>query len=58
MTLATLDLSLFTKGGDLERRQFAADLLSNLTKHGFVKIIKHGFADEDVSKLWDMVCCS
>lgn len=55
MELPRLNLSLFTRGSDTERLQFAADLLSSLSAHGFVKLVNHGFADEDLSNLWEMV---
>ena len=55
MALPTLDLSLFTDGTPLQRKQLASDLLDSLTRHGFVKLVKHGISDRQVDKLFEMV---
>ncbi len=56
MTLPTLDLSVFTDGGsDTDRNKFSSDLLSSLSKHGFVKLVNHGIPDYMVSKLFQWV---
>lgn len=55
MTLPTLDLSLFTNGRDVERRQFASDLLDSLSHHGFVKLVNHGILDTTVCRLFAWV---
>ncbi|KAL8993173.1 MAG: hypothetical protein Q9169_006545 [Polycauliona sp. 2 TL-2023] len=56
MALATLDLSLFTHDYGETRAAFARDLRTELSRHGFVKIIGHGVSDADIQQLseWNM----
>ena len=55
MTLPTVDLSRFTHGSNLERQQFASELLDSLSQSGFVKIVGHGIQDWAVAKMFEWV---
>lgn len=55
MTSTTLDLSLFKNDCDADRQNFASQLLSGLSQHGFVKLVGHGISDSAVSKSFDWV---
>lgn len=51
MALTTLDLSVFNH----DREQFALQLRSGLSQHGFVKLIGHGISESAVSKAFEWV---
>lgn len=55
MTLTTLDLSLFKNGRVADRQQFASQLLSGLSQHGFVKLVGHGISDSAISQSFGWV---
>ena len=55
MTLATVDLSLFKSGRDTDRQQFASQLLSGLSQHGFVKLVGHGISNSAISQSFGWV---
>ena len=55
MTLATVDLSLFKSGRDVDRQQFASQLLSGLSQHGFVKLVGHGISNSVISQSFGWV---
>ncbi|KAL8897653.1 MAG: hypothetical protein Q9207_007103 [Kuettlingeria erythrocarpa] len=52
MALSSLDLSLFLTGNNDTRKTFAADLRSELTQHGFVKIVGHGLSGQDIKEVF------
>ena len=54
---ATLDMSLFFGTAD-EKQFFCTELLRLLKSRGGVKIQNHSIPDEDIHKLFDMVCLS
>ncbi|KAI4086737.1 MAG: hypothetical protein LQ344_007306 [Seirophora lacunosa] len=51
MVLPTLDLSQYTHGTAQQRQQLSSQLLDSLSRHGFVKLTRHGISRETVSKL-------
>lgn len=53
MSLATIDLQGFTAGDNAQRQDFASSLKRELRKHGFVKIVGHGIAEEDIVKAFE-----
>ena len=55
MTLPTLDLSLFASSKEIQRIQFASDLLDSLSLHGFVKLVNHGISDKTIDQLFEWV---
>lgn len=54
---ATLDMSLFFGTAD-EKQFFCTELLRLLKSRGGVKIQNHSIPDEEIHKLFDMVCLS
>ena len=52
---ATLDMSLFF-GTSEEKAYFCTELLRLLKLRGGVKIQNHSIPDDDIHKLFDMVC--
>ena len=52
---STLDMSLFF-GTEDEKQRFCYELLNLLKLRGCVKITNHSIPDEEVHKLFDMVC--
>ena len=55
MQMQTLILSDFVSGTRSQRTDFAAALLDNFGRYGFVKLIDHGFSYEAVTGIFDMV---
>lgn len=55
MTLQTLDLSRFSNGSHSESAEFAKALVDGFSKHGFVILTNHGFSEDDIHKLFEMV---
>jgi isopenicillin N synthase-like dioxygenase len=53
--LSPLDLSLFLRGDEKQRRQFADDFCGCLKQHGFAKLVNHGLSDEAVKELYHWV---
>ncbi|EUC26695.1 hypothetical protein COCCADRAFT_10506 [Bipolaris zeicola 26-R-13] len=51
--LKTLDLNTFCNGSIMERQQFAQSLKEGLREHGFVKLVNHGFSDDDINQLFN-----
>lgn len=54
MAVRTLDLAKF-HGSDVEQQEFARDLLEGFSETGFVKLVNHGFSQEDLTKLFAWV---
>lgn len=52
---STLDMSLFF-GTSEQKQHFCHELLRLLKRYGCVKITNHSIPDEDVHKLFEMVC--
>ena len=57
MAGTVLDLSLYTHGDSKQKAEFAQALLQNCAQYGFLRLVNHGISDEDVSRLFDWVCC-
>ena len=55
MELHILDLSHFTCGSQSERVEFAKLLVDGFTRHGFVRLVNHGFAEAAIHQLYEMV---
>jgi isopenicillin N synthase-like dioxygenase len=55
MKIETLDFSKFHVGTDAERYEFSTVLLKGFANTGFVKLINHGFSQEEISQLFDEV---
>lgn len=54
MAVPTLSISKLN-GTDVEREQFARDLLEGLSGPGFVKLVDHGFSAEDLDGVFKWV---
>jgi isopenicillin N synthase-like dioxygenase len=52
MKIETLDFSKFHVGTDAERYEFSTVLLTGFANTGFVKLINHGFSQEEISRLF------
>lgn len=55
MEIQTLNLSDFRTGNHDQRATFAETLNDNFTRHGFVKLVDHGFSDSSIDRLWSQV---
>jgi isopenicillin N synthase-like dioxygenase len=55
MDLHSFDFSKFVLGNELERVEFSQTLIESLRKHGFVRLVNHGFPDELVQAVFSWV---
>jgi isopenicillin N synthase-like dioxygenase len=55
MDLHSFDFSKFVLGNELERVEFSQALIESLRKHGFVRLVNHGFPDEFVQEVFSWV---
>ncbi|KAK8040745.1 oxidoreductase [Apiospora phragmitis] len=55
LTLPTLDVSKWLKGGESERQKFASEIFNVLKRHGFTKIINHGMSDDTLKEIYHWV---
>ena len=55
MSLPVLDVLKYAQGNAQEQEQFGQDLLKSFQKHGFVKLVNHGFDQEYIDQLMDWV---
>ena len=53
-TVPRLDFSKFLNGTDADRASFCQDLIDSLCNVGFVKLINHGIADDELAHIFDM----
>nr|QIW91883.1 OXY4 [Phialomyces arenicola] len=53
MEIKTLDFAKFHCGVESERREFSSALLEGFSRAGFVKIINHGFSQEEIAQLFE-----
>ena len=55
MGLPVLDVLNYTQGDAQKKEQFGQDLLQSFQKHGFVKLVNHGFDRKYIDQLMDWV---
>jgi len=55
MDLPSLDFSKFVVGNKQEQVELSRALVESLRKHGFVKLVNHGFPDELVQDILSWV---
>ena len=55
MALPVLDLFHFTAGSPSQQAEFADALVKSLQETGFVKLINHGFLQDEVEHLFSQV---
>lgn len=53
MIQPVLSLTCFTEGDEHQRILFSAELIENLLRNGFCKIIDHGLSDENFLKMFE-----
>ncbi|KAL8824545.1 MAG: hypothetical protein Q9191_004979 [Dirinaria sp. TL-2023a] len=53
MSSTTLDASRYLAGSADDRIQFAKDLVSCLSQHGYVRLRNHGISSEDVTEIFN-----
>lgn len=55
MNIRTLDLSDFVHGSPEQRQAFVDGLLQSFDDSGFVKLVNHGFSQEQLTTLFGWV---
>ena len=55
MAQPILSLKSFSEGDERQRVAFSVELIDNLRRDGFCKIIEHGLSDEKVAEMFDRV---
>lgn len=53
--LKQLDFSRFHRGSTDERDQFCRELISGLSKSGWVRLVNHGVPPESIDRAFEMV---